>query len=182
MRLKRIFVLVIISLVSLALIIPAVVHAVQHGQKKVSGEKATKRGVKRPAAEAQAVWTFITETKPYTKYKMWPGKSALYQGTHPHGAFLTTYVDSKAFKAIQQKKGTMPIGALIVKENYTPEKQLAAITVMYKSKKYDPANSDWFYAKYAPGGKVEASGKVEGCISCHKSKAENDFLFTGPLK
>ncbi len=53
---------------------------------------------------------------------------------------------------------------------------------MYKVSGYNPAANDWFWAKYTPDGKIEAEGKIEGCINCHGKKRTNDFIFTGPLK
>ncbi|MBI2906786.1 MAG: cytochrome P460 family protein [Chloroflexi bacterium] len=113
---------------------------------------------------------------------MWPGKQALYPGTEPHGALLTTYVTDGAFSAIDGKKGSIPNGSIIVKENYMPDKTLAAVTVMYKVKGYDSANNDWFWLKYAPNGAIDAQGKVGDCIACHGKRRDNDFIFTGSLK
>ncbi|MDF1554973.1 MAG: cytochrome P460 family protein [Deferrisomatales bacterium] len=128
-----------------------------------------------------ALWSSLQAQK-YTTWKMWPGKTALYQGTEPHGALLTTYVNGAALDAIQGKRGTMTAGAIVVKENYMPDKMLAAITVMYKVKGYNPSSGDWFWAKYTPQGKVEAEGKVAMCLGCHGAKADNDYLFTGVLR
>jgi len=119
----------------------------------------------------------------YTKtMKIWPGKTSLYEGTEPHGSFLTTYVNGPAFMGVAGKKGSLPAGSMIVKENYSPEKKLVAVTVMSKVPAYNPEGGDWFWARYAPDGKIEAEGKVEACINCHAAKKDNDFIMTGPLK
>ncbi|MEW6117578.1 MAG: cytochrome P460 family protein [Nitrospirota bacterium] len=130
-----------------------------------------------PGPDAKALGDFITKTNPYTQWNMWPGKQAFYKGTEPHGALLTTYVNDVAYNSIRSKKG-MADGSVIVKENYTPDKQLAAVTVMYRIKGYHPAGGDWFWAKYRPDGSVEASGKLEGCIKCHGQRAANDYIMT----
>lgn len=36
---------------------------------------------------------------------------------------------------------------------------------------------DWFWVKYSPDGKAEASGKVKGCIDCHLRQKDNDLIF-----
>ena len=128
------------------------------------------------------MWTHITVKEPYTKWKLWPGTEKMYEGTQPHGAFLTTYVTKGARKVIEKKKGKFSQGAIIVKENYMPDKTLAAITVMYKAKGYNPEAGDWFWAKFKPDGSVEKEGKVGGCIKCHSAKADNDWVFTGDIK
>ncbi|MEM4409703.1 MAG: cytochrome P460 family protein, partial [Candidatus Caldarchaeum sp.] len=113
-------------------------------------------------------------------------------GQEPHGALLTTYVSDGAYDAITQRKGVMPDGAIIIKENYMPGKNLATITVMKKIKGYNKEAGDWFWVKFLPDGRVEtmesngmkmvAAGKVGMCISCHSARAENDYLYTGTIK
>lgn len=134
-----------------------------------------------PEASGAALWKHLQAEK-YTSWKMWPGKAALYPGTEPHGVLLTTYVNGAALGAIEGKKGAMPPGAIVVKENYMPDKTLAAVTVMYKVQGYNPAGGDWFWVKYAPGGKVDEEGKEGMCLGCHSRVADNDYLFIGPLK
>jgi hypothetical protein len=135
-----------------------------------------------PPANAAAVWEYISDEKKYTKWPLWPGTKKLYDGTQPHGMLLTTYVSKDAKKVIKKKQGEFGHGALIVKENYKPDKTLAAITVMYKKSGYNPEAGDWYWAKYQPDGTVDKEGKVQGCIKCHSAKADNDWVFTGEVK
>lgn len=134
-----------------------------------------------PAADAEKLHSYLTKEKPYTKWKLWPGKGKLYKGTEPHGALLTTYVNDAALKSIKAKKG-LKDGSIIVKENYMPDKMLGAVTVMYKIKGYNPEAGDIFWMKYLPDGKIAASGKVDMCIGCHTKAMGNDYLFTGKVK
>lgn len=142
-----------------------------------------KQGAYCPTTDGKAVMDYITKDNPYTeKWDLWPGKEKLYKGQHPHGAYLTTYVSPLAYGAIEDKAGEIPDTAFIVKENYTPEKKLAAVTVMYKKKGYNPDGGDWFWLKFTPDGTIEKEGKVAGCINCHSSVADNDWLFISPIK
>lgn len=134
-----------------------------------------------PAAKGKEVIDYLNQSN-YQSWQLWPGKTKLYKGRHPHGAFLTTYVSKGAYAAIEGKTGGIPNGDFIVKENYTPEKKLAAVTVMYKQAGYNPEGGDWFWLKYAPDGTVQKEGKVGGCIGCHTSVKNNDWLFLGPVK
>ncbi|MDW7774467.1 MAG: cytochrome P460 family protein [Desulfobulbaceae bacterium] len=134
-----------------------------------------------PPAEGQAFVRYITETNSYKQWELWPGKDEMYKGTEPHGALLTTYVNKTALEAIKQQAGKMPEGAIIVKENYTPDRKLAAVTAMYRKSGFNPEAGDWFWIKYGPDGKIEASGKAEGCINCHGKAKGNDWLFTGNI-
>jgi len=135
-----------------------------------------------PKPDAAAVYEYITKTNPYQQWALFPGKGKLYVGKHPHGAFLTTYVNEIALQGIEGKAGTLPDGAIIVKENYSPEQKLGAVTVMYRVKGFDPNAGDWFWAKYQADGRIEKAGQVAGCIGCHAAKIENDWIFTGPVK
>lgn len=134
-----------------------------------------------PPADGQAVIDYLTKTHPYQNWALWPGKGKLYEGQHPHGAFLTTYVNEVALKGIKAKAGTLRDGAIIVKENYTPEKTLSAVTVMFRKAGFNPEGGDWFWLKYAPDGTLQKEGKVAGCINCHQAVRTNDWLFTGQV-
>lgn len=134
-----------------------------------------------PAAAGQDVISYLNEVN-YHGWSLWPGKTELYKGRHPHGAFLTTYVSKGAYQAIDKKAGSIPNGEFVVKENYDADKKLAAITVMYKLAGYNAEAGDWFWLKYAPDGSVQKEGKVGGCIGCHAAVKSNDWLFAGPVK
>ena len=97
-------------------------------------------------------------------WKLWPGTTEMYQGDDPHGAKLTTILNPAAFDAIG---GTMPDGAIIVKENYSPEGELGAVTVMYKKSGYNPDHNDWYWLKELADGTIEKEGMVMGCQDCH---------------
>jgi hypothetical protein len=131
-------------------------------------------------ADPGKVWIHITECNPYLGWGTWPGYPGIYPGKSPHGAFLKLYANGLALKAAREGK-PMPNGAIIVKENYgKDQKTLMAITPMYKLKGYNPEVGDWFWAKYKADGTVEKSGKVKGCIDCHRTQEEKDWLFTTP--
>lgn len=135
-----------------------------------------------PPAEGKAVYNYLTQTKDYQKWPLFPGTTTFYEGKHPHGALLTTYVSPEAQKAIQNRAGKIPNDGFIVKENYNPEKKLMAVTVMYRVEGYNPDAGDWFWAKYAADGSIQKEGKVAGCIGCHTAVIQNDWVFTGPLE
>ena len=164
---KRVMLIALLMTIALSLCTPGLVLA---------GSEAM------PSAEGQAVYDYIIKTKPYQQWALFPGKDKLYKGQHPHGALLTTYVNDVALKGVDNKVGTLADGAMIVKENYTPDKTLAAVTVMYRVKGYDPEAGDWFWAKYQADGSIAKEGKVAGCIGCHTAVVGNDWIFTGPVK
>jgi len=135
-----------------------------------------------PGADAAKIYEYITKTKPYAQWDLWPGKGKMYKGSQPHGDYLTTYVNETGLFGIKKMKGSLSEGTLIVKENYGADKKITALSVMYKIAGYNASAADWFWAKYDRDGKVLAAGKAEACIRCHEKKKDNDYIFTGELK
>jgi hypothetical protein len=135
-----------------------------------------------PAADAAAVWAFIKKAEYAKKWKMWPGSEALHKGEEPHGAFVTTYVNPPAFNAINKKRGKMPYGSVVVIENYTKNKKLKTIDVMYKVKGYNPQGGNWFWTQYKVKGTALAEGMIDECIKCHEAQKKNDYVWSSKLK
>lgn len=135
-----------------------------------------------PPPEGKAIIDYITNVDDYHRWELWPGKGPFYKGQHPHGSFLTTYLSPEAIQAMKDKLGVMPVGAVVVKENYTVKRTLDTITVMYKSAGYNSEAGDWYWLKFSPDGAIAKEGKVQSCIACHAMVKGNDWLFTGPLK
>ena len=134
-----------------------------------------------PAPNAQSVWSYL-ESAPYTDWPLFPGTSRFQPGMSPHGALLITYVNDTARTALMRRTGPFPAGPLpdgsiIVKENYTPDRTLDAVTVMYKRAGYNPEHGDWYWLKRAANGNVDAEGMVVGCQNCH-SAAARDYVLT----
>lgn len=129
------------------------------------------------------LWNYLLRSK----YKNWapvPGKSdAAYEGESPHGAYLKMYLNRLA----AGNADSLPNGSIVIKENFTPAKELAAITVMYKTAGYNPKAGDWYWVKYntdgtvasksTPKGAMRLSGRVGGCIDCHGDAGGGDFAF-----
>jgi hypothetical protein len=133
-----------------------------------------------PDPEAEAFWTYISETHPYTEWEMWPGYDGMYPGQSPHGKFLKLYANDIAIEAAENDE-PMPHGAILVKENYGPDKEkLLAVTPMYKVEGYNQGGGNWFWAKYGPKGKAMAAGKVDSCINCHAARKNMGWIFTRP--
>ena len=126
---------------------------------------------------AAGLWAHLQSSN-YRNWELWPGKEQLYAGTEPHGALLTIYVNEPARAALASGDSVMPAGALIVKENFSSDSALAAITAMYKVVGYDAEGADWFWARWDANGTPEVSGRAEMCKSCHSANAPQDFLMT----
>jgi hypothetical protein len=76
---------------------------------------------------------------------------------------------------------TFPDGAIIVKEKrHAPaDSDPELLTVMLKrSRGYNPETGDWDFAVLdGKAAAVQAKGKLENCMQCHKAVAASDFVF-----
>ncbi len=149
------------------------------------GEEMTMIGSSEPTPEELAGW-FLELINDQAYEYTWhyePGVApGFYEGIAPHGAILRTFTNDIAYDAIQDKVNPLPEGSIIVKENYTPERELAAITFMVRMDGYNPDGGDWYWAKVQPDGTVEAAGSPAGCIGCHGGKRDNGWLFNASLQ
>ncbi len=154
----------------------------EEGEEMMEEEGGEMMGqVEMPDTTGAALWSHLESVDYRANWELWPGKGELYQGQEPHGALLTTYLNSEAHEALTGMAASMPAGAIIVKENYMPDSTLAATTVMYKVDGYDPDNNNWFWLKRLADGTIEVEGRGTGCISCHSAQADNDYIYTGSL-
>jgi hypothetical protein len=138
---------------------------------------------------------------PYTEWAFEPNvPEGFYVGVEPHGMILRVFVNDVVTADLEGgflAGDAYSEGAIIVKENHMPvgvdisdmalqspvegfEGNLAALTYMVKVAGYNPDAGDWFWAKMAPDGKIDAAGKAEGCIACHSQAVHQDFVFNIP--
>jgi hypothetical protein len=168
--------LLILAIPTVVLLAVSVFYAPQDAEAQ-SGSRIAKQ------AHYDALWGWLQKSN-YTKWNGADGKAPDFQkGESPHGALIKIYVSAKAATDL---KG-LPNGSVIVKENYSPDKKLMAITVMHRATGYDPKNGDWYYAKYMPGGEIAKTppemksmpiaGKFNMCIKCHSGADGDDFAF-----
>lgn len=145
--------------------------------------------------KAAKLWNSIQKDDYRNTWKDYPGKEKIYKGAHPHGAYLTTYVNGPAMDGLSTKAMELPYGSILIKENYKPDKTLAAITVMERVKGYNPDAGDWFWVKFSPKGDimtkdveiegkkktVSLAGKPKGCIGCHAASVAGIEYIMTPL-
>ena len=139
--------------------------------------------VEAPDANGAAIIEYLGAADYQNAWQHLPGTEPLYTGQDPHGALLSTYFNAIALQAITDKAGSIPVGGMVVKENYMPDGTLAAVTVMYKPAGFENADANgWFFLKYTADGMIAAEGKVQGCTECHGDVSDNDFLFSADVK
>lgn len=134
------------------------------------------------------LWERIAIETNYRNYNYWPGHEEFQRGQSPHGVFHKIYINNILYNSLPIEGKIAPNGSIIVKENYTSEKELEAITVMAKIDSYNPDGNDWYWIKYSNDkGTVQVKGPkgkegiIGGCINCHKGKYDNDYIIVRPL-
>lgn len=181
---KRSFLTILILIVAISLTVSMALFS-SDGDKPFGGEKDVQF--------AKATWTAIKG------YENWIIKSDFYPGNSPHGKFLRTYfslvnIDGKSYHVVI-KDNYGGEGATLETVNKSPDKYLAAVTVMVQREEgYDPEDNNWFWAKYKPDGSLDknekgmelagrvAKGMNAGCIACHSAAQGKDFFFTNDKK
>ena len=151
--------------------------------------KAARGAVGIPGRFEVHFWDYLQNAQ----YKNWspvPGNTGeAYEGQSPHGAYLRMYLNRTAAGHVKE----LPHGSILIKENYGEDrKTLMAVTVMYRSKDFNPDAGDWYWVKFNPNGTVAKApldkgsmplaGKVKGCITCHGAADGKDFAFVNDEK
>lgn len=131
-----------------------------------------------PEASGSELWQYMEDENYQNNWQLFPGTEELYEGTEPHGARLTIYVNDIAYDAVMSGTTPLPDGAIVVKENYMPDSTLAAITTMFKVDGYSSAHNDWFWLRNNAEGVIDAEGRVDGCQNCHEQASATDYVFT----
>jgi hypothetical protein len=168
-----------------------VVPEIEQRVEKMHEESEEREESKAPEDIAAGLWKLMKTENFYDRWQMWPGTETLYKGSNPHGALLTTYINSIGYEAVAKSEKELPPGTIIAMENYMDDKTLKAIDVMYNLVPFDPEHGNWFWVKFAPDGKlfkVERDGetltlvgKIAECIECHSaSSSRTQYIMTNP--
>jgi hypothetical protein len=105
------------------------------------------------------------------------------EARNPHmRKLISVYVNALGQQAmLTERKPEFPVGSVIVKEKFAPDKKDAPelLTVMVKREQgFNPASGDWEYmVTNGAGTKIDARGKIESCQSCHVSMRESGFVY-----
>jgi len=150
-------------------------------------------GAQDSSQQAGQLWQQIQGDKYQDNWSLFPGKGKLYKGTEPHGMLLTTYVNKTAEQVLTSGAKELPKGSILIKENYMPDKTLAAVTVMEKT---GDGKDEWFWVKYNPDGTIAtmemerdgmkmnmpvAGGKETMCAMCHAASVSGVHNIMTPV-
>jgi hypothetical protein len=107
--------------------------------------------------------------------------------SYPHaGWYIRVYVNPIGQKAFFRKgRSFFPEGSILLKEKLQTKEstQPGLRTIMIKREKgYNPKNGNWQYAYFfGDGTKLQKTGRLQNCQSCHEQKAKLDYVFKSYL-
>ncbi|MBI4557448.1 MAG: Ig-like domain-containing protein [Candidatus Hydrogenedentes bacterium] len=136
-----------------------------------------------PAPEptmGETLLEFITKEDPYDEWTQFPDAQGSFDSSPPHGPKSRVFINGVVNDALAANfTGSLPDGSIIVKESFDENMVESgdSLTVMWKVDGFNPDANDWFWSMNSSDGKVLAEGKIQGCISCHGIRQNNDFIF-----
>jgi hypothetical protein len=100
---------------------------------------------------------------------------------NPHSNVSRTYAN----KIAADDAKALPIGSILVREDYDDKGKRKSISVMYRVKDYDKEHGNWYWFQYQENGSImrdvgkkAIAGKVTSCIECHVKANGKDFTFS----
>jgi hypothetical protein len=139
-----------------------------------------------PAEFHVTFWRYIV--RPGAAYNTWDvlaHKSPVEGIENPHSGFSRTYAN----KLAAGDATNLPIGSILVREDYDSEKKRLSISVMYRVKDYDAKHGNWYWIKYLEDGSVARgadnkpiAGRHASCIQCHAKAGGGDFVFSNDVR
>lgn len=154
----------------------------QSGTRVQEGSSTQQQVIGGTQTFEQKMWSYI-KTARYDQWAPAGDNGDFRESDRPHGAFVKTYMNRVA----AGNPAELPLGSIIIKENFSPEKQLVAVTMMYRTEGYDPDGNDWYWIKYnadgttamadTDAGQMAISGKAKGCIDCHSAAGGDDYAY-----
>lgn len=124
-----------------------------------------------------ALFTFVTQTQPFSTYMPFPNLSAGTDGilvaSSAHQPLIRVSLNATAAGALQNGRlpsgTTFPDGSAIFKEVLTSGRTVDLFAVMYKDRTNTLAGNGWLWAEFRPSGGVAFSVASRGsaCTGCH---------------
>ena len=100
---------------------------------------------------------------------------------NPHSIVSRTYANDVATK----DSVNLPLGSILVREDYDDKLKRQSVSVLYRVKDYDKEHGNWYYLRFTETGTVmkgqdskPLAGKVASCIACHAKAGGKDFVFS----
>jgi hypothetical protein len=150
------------------------------GSSRVDPPRATRP--QTPDEFYSSFWSYlIKKDAAYNTWKVIARENTVDGIENPHRSISKTYANNIA----ADDPKNLPIGSILVREDYDDKRKRQNISVLYRIKDYDKEHGNWYWIKYQENGSVARdsndkviAGKVASCIACHSKANGNDFVFS----
>jgi hypothetical protein len=133
----------------------------------------------------QTFWEYIV--KKDAAYNTWKELSRAVPAEdveNPHGSDSATHAN----KVAAANPRNLPVGSILVREDYDEKRHRVSISVLYRVKDFDKQHGNWYWIKYLENGSVARNadrrmiaGTVASCIECHSKAGGRDFVFSNDV-
>lgn len=153
------------------------------GSSRVDPPRATRP--QTPDEFHTSFWNHIVrQDAAYNTWKVLKRDQGEDAADNPHGTLTPTYAN----KVAADDPKNLPIGSVLVREDYDDKRKRLSISVMYRVKAYDKDHGNWYWIKYLENGTVvrgkdnkPLAGKVASCSECHAKANDKDFVFSNDV-
>lgn len=150
------------------------------GSSRVDAPRATRPPT--PEEFHSSFWNHIVKQGAvYNTWKVLAREKTEDDIENPHGTVSQTFAN----KVAADDPKNLPIGSILVREDYNDQRKRLSISVMYRVKAYDKDHGNWYWIKYLENGTVTrgkdnkvVAGKVSSCSNCHGKAQGKDFAFS----
>ena len=160
----------------------AVAYSQQAGSGSSRSDPARATRPQTPEEFYDTFWRYLVKKDAaYNTWKVLEHEPPKDEVENPHGTVSRTYANEVAAKDPEN----LPLGSILVREDYDDKRKRQSISVMYRVKDYDKEHGNWYYLRFNETGALmkgkdtkPLAGKVTSCIECHGQAGGKDFVFS----
>ena len=143
-----------------------------------------------PFGSDAAVFTFVTQTDPYSAYSLFPHADSVTSGTlngsTAHQPMVRVSMNAIALSSLNAGRfpssGSFRDSSVILKEIRNSANQTTLLAVVVKQTGHSNAGNGWLWAEFQPDGTpvYTTKNKGTGCTGCHSLEQgpQHDFIRT----
>lgn len=176
------------ALLLLSIVVFVTGNAVTFSQQGSGSSRTDPPRATRPQTPEEfysSFWSFIVKKDAaYNTWNVIKLETSAEGVENPHSTTSQTYAN----KVAADDSKELPMGSILIREDYDANRKRQSISVMYRIKDYDKDHGNWYWIKYLENGTVARgsdnkpiAGKVASCIECHGKASGKDFVFSNDV-
>ena len=176
--LARCFLFAALSLMACA----AIAYSQQAGSGSSRSDPTRATRPQTPEEFHDTFWRYLVKKDAaYNTWKALEHELPKDEVENPHSTVSRTYANEVAAKDPEK----LPLGSILVREDYDDKRKRQSVSVLYRVKDYDKEHGNWYYLRFTETGAImkgqdtkPLAGKVASCIECHAKASGKDFVFS----